>query len=838
MNMSLREYKEKRNFKTTAEPPAKEKEDKSSVLHFVVQKHRASHLHYDFRIELNGVLKSWAVPKGPSLNPNDKRLAMMVEDHPFEYRKFEGMIPKGEYGGGEVIIWDEGVYSSIETADPKESRKILNAGLAKGHLSLLLQGEKLKGVFDLIKIKEKGKEDGNSWLLVKRPDEYASTKDVLKNNKSVVSGLTVEDIKIATGEENQKSKGNFQDLIVSAPKAEMPHYIKPMLAVTVEEAFNRPGWIFEIKWDGYRAIAEKNSEMINLYSRNQNSFLEKYPEIVSELKKVPGQFILDGEIVVLNDKGEPDFQLMQNYAEEKKGHLIYYVFDLLYLDGRDLRRFELGNRKEVLKKFLPEIERVRYSDHVSDEGIAFFDLAVGRGLEGVIAKDSRSIYREGVRTREWLKIKKYMREEAVIGGFTEPRLGRSNLGALILGKYDDRGNLIFIGHAGGGLDDKKLKEIRASLEKIERLDSPFATKPLTNTEPHWVNPVLVCEVSFSNWTNEGHLRQPIFIGLREDKKAEDVIFEKNQAIEKFFKTEIKEKERIVIEGREMMISNPSKIYWPEDGYTKRDLVEYYIGVGDFILPYLKDRPESMLRHPNGINAESFFQKNMEDAPGWAKIFPFRSDSEEREIKYFICNDLPSLVFMINLGCIEINPWSSRYQKPNYPDFMIIDLDPEDISFDHVVESALEVKNILDKMNVKSYCKTSGKSGMHICVPLGAKYDYDQVKNFCELVVRLVHERLPESTSIIRDPAKRKGKVYLDYMQNRKGQTISAPYSVRPVKGASISTPLKWEEVKKGINPVIYNMKTIFERLKRVGDIWEPVLGEGTDLKSALEKLNI
>ncbi len=495
--MALSEYAKKRRFDKTPEPKAKTAKGKG-MLRFVVQKHAASSLHYDFRLELDGVLKSWAVPKGPSLKPGDHHLAVHVEDHPFEYRNFEGVIPKGEYGAGNVIIWDEGTYVGRGSTDRKSTEKEIRQGLKKGHITFVVLGKKLKGEFALVKMPDA---ENDAWLLIKKGDEYASDTDVTKLDKSVRSGKSIEKI----GE------------IKLPTKSKIPHDIKPMLCTLVDEAFDGEEWLFEIKWDGYRAIAEVDSGKVKLYSRNLLPFESKFPAVVEDLTQIKNQMVLDGEVVALDKEGRPSFQLLQDYAKTQKGKLIYYVFDLLYLNGHDTAGLSLEKRRELLAEALPKLTHAKLSDAVEKDGKAFFKVAKDKGLEGIVAKRKASIYQQGKRGGDWLKIKTHLRQEAVICGFTEPRASRQLFGALVLGIYE-KGRLVYIGHAGGGFDGESLKALHSKMKPLIVKDSPIEPAPKTNEKATWVKPKLVCEVKFQEWTREGTMRQPIFLGMRPDKK--------------------------------------------------------------------------------------------------------------------------------------------------------------------------------------------------------------------------------------------------------------------------------------------------------------------------------
>lgn len=531
--MGLKEYETKREFEKTPEPKPVLRHEGNQLI-FVVQKHAARRLHYDLRLELEGVLKSWAVPRGPSLNPALKRLAVMVEDHPLDYQDFEGIIPEGNYGGGSVIVWDRGFYQHPAARDSKENEKLLLDGLSQGNLKFVLVGEKLQGEFALVKTGM----DEKSWLLLKKKDSYATKGDILQDNRSVVSHKTLEEIAAANPSITSRQKNLNQirlteitaseDLKV-APVKPMPHGIKPMLATLVKEPFDHPEWLFEVKWDGYRAIAELQDGKVSLYSRNQLSLAKKFSAITETLQKFRLDAVLDGEIVVVDDQGQPNFQMLQNYKESASHYLIYYVFDLLFFNGHDLTNLPLLRRKELLKKILPSDKSIRCSDHVWKEGVLFFNVVKEKGLEGIIAKHSQSIYRMDSRSRQWLKIKTQRAQEGVIGGFTEPKGGRKYFGSLILGVYEGD-ELIPIGSSGGGFGQETLKNIYEKLQPLIQKECPFKIKPTTNTPVTWVKPNLVCEVNFSEWTEEGLMRHPVFTRLREDKAAREVVREKTEEI--------------------------------------------------------------------------------------------------------------------------------------------------------------------------------------------------------------------------------------------------------------------------------------------------------------------
>ncbi len=714
--MSLSAYHKKRHFSKTPEPKGKSVSN-SGPLTFVIQKHQASQLHYDFRLELNGVLKSWAVPKGPSLDPEDKRLAMMVEDHPMEYANFEGIIPKGNYGAGTVMVWDKGVYTPYEAKTRSDSEKVLKKQLKDGHLTFIMLGEKLKGEFALIKT---GLEE-NSWLLIKKGDEYATKKEILKLDSSVLSNRSMDEIKKQAVKKDEIWFSKPKDLSLTGPTSQMPHHIKPMLAETAQEPFDKKGWIYEMKWDGFRAIAEiENGEslpagrQVDLYSRNLQSFNSKFTEVVSSLKKFPGNAILDGEIVAVDENGHPNFNWLHNYPKTKQGELIYYIFDILYFDGHNLTQKPLEFRKSLLKKLLPPLPHLKFSDYLEDSGTEFFEKVNQLGLEGIMAKDLSSQYKIGSRSRSWLKIK--------------------------------------------------------------------------------------------------------------TKNARDLVLKNPQ------------KETIVQIGkRNVKLVNLNKIFWEKEKYTKGDLIEYYKEITPAILPYLKNRPESLLRYPNGIEGESFFQKDVSNLNvDW--VTRARMKHSGKSIEYILCQDEASLLYIINLGCIDLNPWNSTIKSPDKPDYCVIDLDPEAVPFETVVKVAQTVRDVLDNLDIPSYPKTSGARGIHIYIPLGAKYTYEQTRYFADLLCHQVHAKIPTLTSLVRNPKDRQGKVYLDFLQNARGQTLASVYSVRPKPNAPVSTPLKWSEVNKTLHPSKFTMKNIPKRLQTQGDLFKEVLGKGIRIEKVLNKL--
>ena len=844
--MALEDYNKKRNFKETSEPEGKEKAS-GKKLKFVIQRHAASRLHYDFRLEMEGVLKSWAVPKGPSLNPSDKRLAMMVEDHPYSYRTFEGSIPKGNYGAGEVEIWDEGTYEPIEKVKGKTDDLIMRAELHKQSLKFILHGKKLKGEFALVKIKNS--KDENAWLLIKHKDKFAVSEDydaeehTLKTSKVTAYLEEKESKKKNTSTESLKHYKNYAPALSGEKK--LSEFIMPMLCKVSDKAFDDKDWAFEIKWDGYRAIADMSKDELRLYSRNGIDFSQKFKKITHSLNLQEHPMILDGEIVAYDDKGKPNFQWLQRIGDNPDLALTFQVFDLLWLNGHSTENLSYLQRKELLKDALIENEIIKYSDHILEKGRDFFQAAKDMGLEGIVAKKTDSLYKENLRSSEWLKIKIHKSDEAVICGFTEPKGSRKKFGALILGKYLN-GEMVFCGHTGGGFNDKLLSDIYDKMQPLITKNSVFKITPKTNAKATWVKPELVAEIKFSELTKDNIYRHPIFLRLRDDIDSKDVKFnsENSSKNENMKKTEPKKrmgKDDVLkkIGKQELKLTNQNKIYFPEDDITKGDVIDFYQSISKYILPHLKDRPQSMNRYPNGIKGLSFFQKDAaEETPEWIEIQKVFSESGDKYINYIICNDRETMAYLNNLGCIELNIWTSKIKKADNPDYLVLDLDPsEKNSFEDVIETAQAVKEVLDLAGVGGYPKTSGSSGIHVYIPMNAKYSYDQVKNFGHLLMQMVQKKLPDLTTLERSLQKRdKNKIYLDYLQNRRGQTLASVYSLRPKNGAPVSMPLEWKEVKKGLKPTDFNIHNSLDRLKEKGDIFKPILGKGVDMLKAIKKL--
>jgi bifunctional non-homologous end joining protein LigD len=662
---------------------------------------------------------------------------------------------------------------------------------------------------------------------------------------------------------------DVKSILKSAPKSKLPERVKPMKATLVDEPFDEPGWLFEVKWDGYRAIANIQKSVVTLVSRNNLPF-EKYYPINEGLGNWGINAVLDGELLVLNDKGISDFGAMQNWRSEADGNLVFYIFDILWYEGKNLMDLPLIERQAILQAVLPtDNEHIRQSKVFDANGIDFFAAAERKGLEGIIAKKADSVYTSDLRSKEWLKVKVQRRQEVVIAGFTRNEGSGKSFSALVLGVYDDKGELQFVGKVGTGFSDKLQKEMMAQFEPLITKESPFdyevdVDKPTRfrpkrmGAKPTWLKPELVCEVGFAEVTSDGVFRQASFKGMRTDKKAKDVVLETPADTEATIEDTKPEKSALELDpiksterktllnptedtqtkkvcGHDLKFNHVTKLYWPEDKVTKGDMLNYYYKVGEYMMPYLKDRPMSLNRFPGGIHGQSFYQKNVTDkAPDWAKTFDHVT-GEGKVTKYLVGTDEASLLWMNSLGCIEINPWFSRAETPDNPDYCVIDLDPDKHTYDQVVQAALEVKKVLDAIDVPAYPKTSGSTGMHIYIPLEGKYTYDQSQMFANIIVKLVHKQIPDFTSLERSIAARKGKMYLDFLQNRPGATIAGPYSLRPKPGATVSMPLTWDEVKPGLTIQHFNIHNALDRLKETGDLFKGVLGEGIDLAKTIKK---
>ena len=788
---------------------------------FVVQQHQASHLHWDVRLEIDGVLRSWAVPRGPSPNPADKRFAALVEDHPLDYADFEGRIPEGNYGAGYVIVWDRGTYIELEPFD---------AGFEKGKLLFELRGHKLRGRWTLVRMKgprQREAGDGKEWLLIKERDEWA--RETAPPDDSVLSGLTLDDMTDPAAVERRLAE-RIRGIDPTPPRND-GHPVKPMLARS-GEAFDREGWIFEIKYDGYRLLIEKDGDEVTLRSRKGLVLTANFPEVEKAARRLPfSQFVIDGEAVVHDERGVPNFSLLQQRARLRGAISVaqalnalpvtYYAFDLPQSLGHDLRDLPLLQRKTLLHAMLPSTGPLRYSEHVEDAGIRTFAAMRDLGLEGVVAKRADSPYRAG-RSDAWVKVRTERTGDFVIAGWVPNKSNPEDLGALALAEY--RGDsLVFCGRVGAGLHVRARAELDARLRRL-----PPGEALATDRNVHWVAPRLVCEVAYKEYTLDGRLRQPAFRRLRDDKPP-------GECIGAFDDPRPVEAEPAVV--RTVAVTNRDKVFFPEKGLTKGDLVDYYERIAPWMLPYLMNRPLVLTRFPDGIHGKSFYQRDAPDfAPDWVKRAALWTETEDRDINYFMVEDATSLKYLANMGAIPIHAWHSRIDRLEHPDWCVLDLDPKDAPFADVIAVAKEIRALLDEIELPGYLKTSGASGLHILIPLARRLTHDQSRTLGELLARVVVTRRGEICTIVRAVRKRESKVYIDYMQNRHGQLIVAPFSARAEPAASVSMPLKWSELNGRLGNPKYHIENAVTRMKRVGDPMLPVLTDEPDLGAALAKL--
>jgi bifunctional non-homologous end joining protein LigD len=836
---------------------------------FCVQKHAATRLHYDFRLELGGVLRSWAVPMGPSLNPADKRLAMEVEDHPVEYADFEGVIPEGNYGAGEVIVWDKGLW--VATENPDESVPL-------GKLSFELFGYKLRGAWHLFRIKGRGQSSGKEWMLIKRNDGWASATRTLPP-ESIYSGLTLEEIR--TGSERAGEVLAELARLVAPRHPVRAAGVKLMLAETAEKPFSDPGWVFELKYDGYRVLAAREEGAPRLVYRKGSDATSIYPDVARALQALPfGDLVMDGEIVVLDAEGRPSFQRLQRRAQQRRTTDIQraalelpatlYAFDLVAFEGFDLRPLPLLERKRLLQMLLPRAGPVRYVDDIPGQGEAFYDEVSRLKLEGLIAKRADSPYRAG-RSPHWLKLRSERASDFVVVGFTEPQGGRTGFGALHLAAFEGEA-LVYCGRAGSGFGEEQLVTLRALLDEVLR-DTPACAGSVPRDRGHvWVEPRFVAEVRYLTWTADGMLRQPVFLRLRDDKAPVECHVPADRAREMEGAPSREPDE----DGREppaearadsgvesaagpaagdagpglsafladapvekkVPFTNLGKIFWPDEKYTKGDLIEYYRAIAPWLLPYLKDRLLVLTRYPDGVRGKSFFQKDAPSfAPGWMRTERVWSEDGQREIDYFVAGDVESLLYIANLGTIPLHVWASRITDLAHPDWCILDLDPKTAPFVHVVRVARAVHALAREIGLPAYAKTSGSTGIHVLFPLGGLCTFEQCKQLGELLARVVAGRLPEIATTIRLPGERGGRVYVDFLQNGHGKLLAAPFTARPVPGALCSATLAWDEVDETLELARFTIKSLPERMAALGsDPLAPVLTDKPDLVTAIGRL--
>ena len=896
---SLTEYSAKRTFAATPEPPPALPAAGSGPLLFVVQQHSARQLHYDFRLECDGVLKSWAVPKGPSLDRNEKRLAVQTEDHPYDYASFEGVIPAGQYGAGEVIVWDCGVYSPDEGDtmwfhDRAQAEREVREGLAKGKLSFLLRGEKLKGSFALVRTKE-----SKQWLLIKHKDRFAVPADVTVRDRSVLSGMRVGELKYLPVQRIPASR-----LAPTGRIEAMPATLAPMLAESGDAAFNRADWMWEPKLDGYRVLAFIDEHGVKLRSRRGLELAEKFPRLSAELsQQAVRSMILDGEIVAFDTSGKPSFAALQERAQLKTEREIaaadlrvpvaFYCFDLLHFAGIDLRRSTYLDRRRYLAQCLLPSSLVQLV-HAGDDGIALNAAALASGFEGVVGKRKESRYEAGRRSASWLKVKPTQSADFVVGGYTRGKGSRGPLGALLVGYWNGgkgRDELRYASHVGSGFDERTLAQVKERLQPLQTTSCPFVEEPELNSPTTWVKPEVVAEVSFQSWTDDGHLRAPVFLRLRDDvdpkavrrsaaglaagtsptpsNPTDDIVAQLRSTKTAF---------TLVVGPHRIRLTNLDRVYWPADAaraqpaLTKRDLLTYLAQVSPCMLPHLADRPLTMIRMPDGIRGQRFFQKHWEqERPEFVETITVFSGTKDEPHDYLLCNNLPTLLWLAQSGTLEFHVWHSR-AKPgpdatsdstdyassleslegsvlNYPDYVLFDLDPyiysgneakgaepelNTVAFEKGKEVAFWLRELLQSMTLEPIVKTSGKTGLHVFVPIRRTLDFDAARHVSELVGRHLMRLHPRDITLDWSIPKRTGKIFMDYNMNVRGKTLNVAYSPRGEPGAPVSMPLTWEELA-GAHPLDFTIMNAPQRLAQTGDRWQDALERKQSIERALAR---
>ncbi|HEX3607616.1 MAG TPA: DNA ligase D [Candidatus Dormibacteraeota bacterium] len=898
--MPLEEYRRKRDFTRTPEPQGGEGpataaapavsgfpgwENLPAGLRFCVQMHRATRLHFDLRLELGGVLLSWAVPKGPTLDPTQRRYAVHVEDHPVEYGDFEGVIPSG-YGAGTVELWDAGVREWLrETAEDPEG------SLRRGDLKFMLDGQKLHGEFALVRMGGRGGrrthgvpeptvEQDRDWLLIKKRDALVVPGfDATTLDWSVKTGRRLSEIAAQVGGDTWDGRGlhpgtdpaaqrqpTLAEVVAAAPERRLPTAMRPMLAMTVDQPFSRRGWLFELKYDGVRALATIRDGKVHLRGRSGRDETARYPELASLATQLRAtEAVVDGEIVSLDAEGRPSFERLQSRINVTGARAIalaagevpasIVVFDLVHLDGHDLRDLPLALRKRLLRSLLTDSPEVRFADHVEDDGEALFAAIRERGLEGMVAKRGDSRYEGGRRSAAWLKVKAWNEQDCVICGLTSGRGGRTgSIGSVVLGVHDE-GRFVHAGQAGSGLDEAMIRVLNQRAEPLLTDRSPLDPVPHIPQEVRWLRPELVCAVRFTEWTEAGTLRHPVFRGLRPELRPEDCVREHPVAPEEVVVEvttpvpgaaaaataddgiadalarlrELGPDAHWEVAGRRLRLTNLDKVYWPEDGFTKRDMIEHYVRMAPVLLPHLRDRPLGMQIFPDGIHGKSFWRKRLPDhAPPWIRRWTWHG---EREVTYVIVEEVATLAWIANSGAIDLHPWHSRITSPEQPDWAVFDLDPfEPATFDDIREVGRLVRAALDHLGLRGLPKVSGQTGLQIYVPITTGPGYDAVREWVEEVGRAIGQVLPDKISWEWSVARRTGRIRIDYTQNIIGKTLAAPYSLRPAPGAPVSTPITWDELDDpALRPDLWTIRTIGERLARVGDLFAPVLEGGQDL---------
>ena len=907
----LDKYNSKRDFQKTPEPSGKEPSKSQGALKFVIQKHAARRLHYDFRLEIDGVLVSWAVPKGPALDPKEKRLAVQTEDHPMDYGDFEGVIPRGEYGGGEVIVWDSGTYTPDEEGklswhDRDEGQERMREGLKKGKISIFLEGAKLRGSWTLVKLKKTEKE----WLLIKHSDPFARTdKDPTEDEQSVLTGRTLVDVK-----DGKAAKKLLTEKLEIGKVKRFPTSIKPMTASLADKPFNKEGWVFEPKMDGIRALAYIKDGEVILKSRNDLELTQQFPSIAASLENYQGTFVLDGEIIALNEKGRPSFQHLQQRAGlsrgadlnngESQASIFYYIFDIIYCQGLSLEDEPLTERRRIMLEQIKPTRNIRIIEQFDTDGESAYEACVANELEGVVGKRVDSTYETGKRSKSWLKVKSTTSAEFLICGYTEGSGGRNHtFGALLLGMHDEQGKLAYVGGVGTGFDDKKLKTLMKLMQPLIISKCPFGKKPPGKLNPTWVEPKLIAEIKFAEWTQDKILRAPVYLRLRDDINSEDVkpttIVEtqslkqvkpqKSNVKAKTTSTEEddsmtadileqlatdKEKLELEVEGNKIPFSNLNKVFWPAtettEAVTKRDYAIYLAKVAPYLLPHLKDRILTMVRFPNGIAQGRFYQKHWEHKlPPFVETVRHFTEHAGFDQDFLICNNLSTLLWLAQIADLELHTSHTRNNPDpegstlprdytgdvrtleasllNYPDYMVIDLDPYTYSgkekkgeepelhekgFKQACQVAHWVKDLLDSLKIEAFIKTSGRTGLHIYVPIVRTIDYPTVRMLSEIIGKQILKEHSEDVTMDWTIVKRTGKVFLDHNMNARSKTLGSIYSPRIAPEATISTPIEWSELGH-VYPHDFTMRTVPERLKEKGDLWADILDHKNDLEKLL-----
>jgi bifunctional non-homologous end joining protein LigD len=897
---ALTEYSAKRSFTATPEPPPAVPKSGNGPLLFVVQQHSARRMHYDFRLECDGVLKSWAVPKGPALDADEKRLAVPTEDHPYDYASFEGVIPPGQYGAGEVIVWDCGVYSPDEEGvtsfdDRERAQAEVRAGLANGKLSIFLRGEKLKGSFALVRTK-----DAKQWLLIKHKDRFAAKTDITARDRSVLSGVAVDEVRVVPMHRIPAAR-----LVPSGSVGAIPERLSPMLAEVGDTVFDKPDWTWEPKLDGYRVIAFVSAEGVKLRSRRGLELAPQFPQLVAELTRTPlTPMVVDGELVAFDASGKPSFGALQDRAQLKTAREIAAAeqatpvalccFDLLYFAGVDLRKAPYQDRRRYLAQCLlpsPHVQLV----HAQQDGVALQTAALASGFEGVIGKRNDSRYEAGRRSASWLKVKARRTADFVVGGYTMGKGARADLGAILVGCWD-KGKLRYASHVGSGFNAATLPDVRARLEPLKRRTCPFDELPEQNGPTTWVEPKIVAEVSFHDWTDDGRLRAPVFCRLRDDvdpkrvrrtatspvpvQAGASVAATSHGAIDDVVAqlAERKATLTLAVGPHRIKVTNLERIYWPADPalkqspLTKRDLLRYFAQVSPYILPHLADRPLTMIRMPDGIGGQRFFQKHWEqERPPFAETITVYSEHNHQATDYLLCNNLPTLLWLAQSGTLEFHIWHSRAKTGpdarskrtdyasslaaleasvlNYPDYVLFDIDPyiysgqeapgdepelNTVAFEKGKEVAFWLRELLQGMSLDAIVKTSGKTGLHVFVPIKRTIDFDAARQVSELVGRHLERLHPAEITLEWKVPKRTGKIFMDYNMNVRGKTLNVAYSPRGVAGAPVSMPLTWEELASA-HPLDFRIPNVPERLAKHGDRWADALAHKHDLEAALAR---